>query len=213
MKYANFKKHEIHRSCDKRFDMARKYRPYLQKDFHDRCCYCNMPRGLVTVPFHVEHFIPEDAFHGKKDSLKTDYNNLMWACPKCNLSKSNKYEGDLEHSDKIENLLFYNPVETDYDTIFYRNELGGIDSDDPKGREMIKLLKLYRPVHNLAWMVERLERTCNELERRLKSETDPDKRQQMEVAASWLSRIYVQKAQLFRAAYNGTRVFWEEQEE
>ena len=51
-------------------------------------------------------------------------------------------------------------LKTDYNRIFYRNELGGIDLDDPKGCEMIKLLKLYCPVHNPAWLLERMERLC-----------------------------------------------------
>ncbi len=146
MRYAAFKNHKIQKTCKEKFDDEKKYRDILKKDFSDRCCYCNMPGGLVTTPYHIEHFIPKKAFEGKRDSLKTDYQNLMWSCPKCNLSKGDKYKGDLEHDDRIVNELFYNPVMTDYNDIFYRNELGGIDSEDPKGREMIRLLKLYRPI-------------------------------------------------------------------
>ena len=164
MRYAAFKNHKIQKTCKEKFDDEKKYRDILKKDFSDRCCYCNMPGGLVTTPYHIEHFIPKKAFEGKRDSLKTDYQNLMWSCPKCNLSKGDKYKGDLEHDDRIVNELFYNPVMTDYNDIFYRNELGGIDSEDPKGREMIRLLKLYRPIHNLAWLVERLELLYDRIE-------------------------------------------------
>lgn len=66
---------------------------------------------------------------------------------------------------------------TDYNDIFYRNELGGIDSEDPKGREMIRLLKLYRPIHNLAWLVERLELLYDRIEDMEKRETDRERRQ------------------------------------
>ena len=207
MKYAQFKEHEIRRTCTKQFDTPQKYRPYLQKDFQGRCCYCNMPEDLVTVPYHVEHFIPEKAFKGIRDELKTDYNNLMWSCPKCNLSKGEKYQGNIHDDSKIANEYFYNPVEMDYNRIFYRNELGGIDSDDQKGREMIKLLKLYRPVHNLAWLLERMERLCAQLEERQKTEKNLGKRQLLESAAGKVARECVKNEKLFRAVYRGKRIF------
>lgn len=138
-------------------DPYSKYRPYLEKDFSGRCCYCNMPNNLVTVTYHVEHFIPIKIFKGKKDYLLTEYDNLMWACPRCNLSKGDKYKGNKDNSVEIKNKLFYNPVEVDYNEIFFRNEIGGIDSNDPKGREMIILLKLYHLLHNLEWLQDRME--------------------------------------------------------
>ena len=166
-----------------------------------------MPGGLVTTPYHIEHFIPKKAFEGKRDSLKTDYQNLMWSCPKCNLSKGDKYKGDLEHDDRIVNELFYNPVMTDYNDIFYRNELGGIDSEDPKGREMIRLLKLYRPIHNLAWLVERLELLYDRIEDMEKRETDRERRQLLAKIKGKVSDEYMKKERVFRAAYNGCLLY------
>ena len=211
MKYAEFREHDIHRTCTEQYDAPQKYKQYLRRDFHGRCCYCNMPEELVTVPYHVEHFVPEKVFKGIRDELRTDYNNLMWSCPKCNLSKGDKYKGDIRDDSKIENELFYNPVETDFNRIFYRNELGGIDSDDLKGREMINLLKLYRPVHNFAWLLERLEKLCNQLEERQRVEKDLEKRQLLESAAGKVARKCVEIEKLFRAVYRGTKVFQEGQ--
>lgn len=209
MKYAEFREHDIHRTCTNKFDTPQKYRPYLRKDFHGRCCYCNMPEELVTVPYHVEHFIPEKAFKGIRDELRTDYHNLMWSCPKCNLSKGDKYKGNMQDKFGLTNELFYDPVETDYNSIFYRNELGGIDSNDLKGREMIKMLKLYRPVHNLAWLLERLEKLCGQLEERQSVERDAEKQKLLEAAAGKAARKCVEMERLFRAVYRGTKVFRE----
>ena len=203
MKYEKFKEHEIKRTCDEKFDKYSKYKPYFKKDFQERCCYCNMPSELLTIPYHVEHFIPIKAFEGKKDSLLTEYENLMWACPKCNLSKGDKYKGDFLTSSKIENELFYNPVETDYNDIFFRNEIGGIDSEDAKGREMIKLLKLYRPIHNLAWLIERLEKLALNLEQAARQETDEVRKKLLEDAMGKVALECVKKSKLFRAVYNG----------
>ena len=127
----------------------------------------------------------------------------MWACPKCNLSKGDKYKGDFQGSSKIENELFYNPVEVDYNDIFFRNEIGGIDSEDEKGREMIKLLKLYRPIHNLAWLIERLEKLTLNLEQAAKRETDLARKELLSKAAGKVALECVKKSKLFRAAYNG----------
>lgn len=203
MKYVKFKEHKIKRTCDEEFDQYSKYKPYLEKDFHERCCYCNMPSDLLTIPYHVDHFIPVKKFEGKKDSLLTDYENLMWACPKCNLSKGDKYDGDFENSTKIENKLFYNPVEVDYNEIFFRNEIGGIESEDAKGREMIKILKLYRPIHNLAWLIERLEKLALDLEQTAEAETDPERKQILSEAAGKVALEHLKKSKLFRATYNG----------
>lgn len=203
MKYGKFKEHEIKRTCKEQFDKYQKYKPYLEKDFKERCCYCNMPSELVTTAYHVEHFIPIKIFTGKKDSLLTDYRNLMWACPKCNLSKGDKYKGNLLESNEIKNELFYNPVEVDYNNIFFRNEIGGIDSDDMKGREMIKLLKLYRPIHNLAWLIERLERLALELDQAAKQEKNLERREILKRAAEKIALEHLKKEKLFRAVYNG----------
>lgn len=203
MKYKRFKEHQIKRTCKEKFDNYKKYKPYLRKDFQERCCYCNMSSELLTIPYHIEHFIPVNTFKEKKDSLLTEYDNLMWACPKCNLSKGNKYKGDFQNSSKIENELFYNPVEVDYNDIFFRNEIGGIESRDQKGQEMIKLLKLYRPIHNLAWLIERLEKLALSLEEEAKNEKDIERKKLLEAAAGKVALECVKKSKIFRAAYNG----------
>lgn len=212
MRYADFKEHEIKRTCQRTYEKPSGYRPYLKKDFHNRCCYCNMPQNLITSPFHVDHFIPCKEFKGKRDTLWTDYENLMWSCPKCNLSKGDKYKGDLMGSREIVNELFYNPVVMDYNEIFYRNEYGGIDSDDEKGREMIKRLKLYRPIHNLAWLVEHLEVLWKRLEEEVQKETDEDKKEVLNRIKDKIANIYVKQAMAFRAAYN-ERIFQEQNED
>ena len=203
MRYEKFREHEIKRTCSESFDKYHKYKPYLKKDFKDRCCYCNMPSELLTTPYHIDHFIPIKEFKGKKDSLLIEYDNLMWACPKCNLSKGDKYEGDFLNSPKIENTLFYNPVETDYNEIFFRNEIGGIDSEDEKGREMIRILKLYRPIHNLAWLIERLQKLTFNLDEAAKQESDEARKELLQSAAGKVAVECVKKSKLFRAVYNG----------
>jgi len=49
-----------------------------------RCEYCRMHQPLQGATFHVEHIIPRSL--GGSSAL----NNLAWACPSCNLQKSNR---------------------------------------------------------------------------------------------------------------------------
>ncbi len=49
-----------------------------------RCEYCRMHQSLQGASFHVEHIVPISL--GGTDDL----DNLAWACPGCNLKKSNR---------------------------------------------------------------------------------------------------------------------------
>ncbi|MGH9425316.1 MAG: HNH endonuclease [Terriglobia bacterium] len=49
-----------------------------------RCEYCRMHQSLQGASFHLEHIMPVSL--GGTD----DPDNLAWACPRCNLKKSNR---------------------------------------------------------------------------------------------------------------------------
>ncbi len=51
-----------------------------------RCEYCRMDQSLQGATFHVEHVIPRS--RGGSSTL----DNLAWACPRCNLQKTNRVE-------------------------------------------------------------------------------------------------------------------------
>lgn len=196
-----FKQHTIIRSTVPQQNDYKKYKAFLCKDFQGRCGYCDMSQDLITSPFHIDHFIPQKVFKGKKDYLKTDYSNLIYACPKCNLSKSGAYEGDLESETGIINELFYNPVDTDYNTIFYRDKWGRIHSDDTKGQNMIKILRLYRPVHQKAWLLEKLERISSEVFKKLELEGNPEKKEMLQLVYNLLSFECLKLERNFRCVF------------
>lgn len=52
-----------------------------------RCEYCCMHQALQGATFHVEHIIP------RSRGGETTQANLAWACPGCNLRKSDRIEG------------------------------------------------------------------------------------------------------------------------
>lgn len=51
-----------------------------------RCEYCCMHQSLQGASFHVEHILP------RARGGSSDLDNLAWACPSCNLHKSDRIE-------------------------------------------------------------------------------------------------------------------------
>ena len=52
----------------------------------DRCEYCRMHQSLQGATFHVEHVRP------RSRGGETTAENLAWACPQCNLHKSDRVQ-------------------------------------------------------------------------------------------------------------------------
>ena len=67
----------------------------------NRCEYCKMHQALQGATFHVEHVIPRAA--GGSNRL----DNLAWACPSCNLHKSDRTSCELDSSTGP--ILLFNP--------------------------------------------------------------------------------------------------------
>lgn len=204
MKIKDFKAHKITRSSPPQYANYSAYKPFLKKDFCNRCAYCNLLDSAITTPFEADHFIPRDAFKKDRMDLDTDYRNLIYSCKKCNLAKRHQFAGDI-HSENPTNELFYDPVLVDYNDIFYRDHQGAIASDDDKGRKSIIRLKLYRPIHILAWLCEEMYETTGKLETAIKTEGDEDRRKKLELAYHKLNEQYRRLSHLFIAAYNDDR--------
>jgi HNH endonuclease len=52
----------------------------------NRCEYCRMHQSLQGTRFHLEHVVPFSR------GGTTELENLAWACPGCNLRKSDRVE-------------------------------------------------------------------------------------------------------------------------
>ncbi len=61
----------------------------LEQMYDGRCCYCESQIG-VTDYEHIEHLRPKTRF----PELWFDWENLHWACPKCNIAKSSKWNDE-----------------------------------------------------------------------------------------------------------------------
>ena len=72
----------------------------------DRCEYCRMHQSLQGATFHVEHVVPR--VRGGETTLE----NLAWACPSCNLHKSDRTEATDPQTGDVVSL--FNPRVDDW---------------------------------------------------------------------------------------------------
>lgn len=63
----------------------------LRRANHDKCMYCESKISHIDFA-HIEHIKPKS--EDKFPELSYDWNNLGYACPKCNNAKSDKYFND-----------------------------------------------------------------------------------------------------------------------
>ncbi len=70
----------------------RHYRNWLRDEFSFRCIYCLRREEWLTLSadFEIDHFLPKS---GHPDAEK-DYDNLVYACNRCNRTKAAKYLPD-----------------------------------------------------------------------------------------------------------------------
>jgi len=79
------------------FSSYRDYKPYLKKEFENKCVYCRRCDNDYVFSdkgdFQVEHYRPKSLF----PHLLTEYSNLFYSCASCNRFKSNYWEERPNH--------------------------------------------------------------------------------------------------------------------
>jgi len=72
----------------------RDYRNWLRDEFTFRCVYCQRRETWLTLSadWEIDHFLPKK---DRKD-IARDYDNLVYACNRCNRTKAAKYLPDPE---------------------------------------------------------------------------------------------------------------------
>lgn len=135
-------------------------RKILAKDFKNICGYCGKDSKIMHERFHMDHFVPVSI----NPERKNDYYNLVWACPKCNLVKSNKWPTENKEIANNGEIGFVDPATEEYDRHVERNESGYIYGKTLLGQSICKNLNfhirrtdLYWKIHNLYKMQEKLE--------------------------------------------------------
>lgn len=150
------------RTYGKKLKRFRSYKRYLIIDFSNRCGYCD---GSDTWhgghrTYHIDHFAPKDKFA----DLENEYTNLIYSCPSCNSSKSNKWPSDDPAKNVVNDKGFLNPCTDDLNLHFNRNSHGAIIGVTAIGQDMFKNLNLGLERHSVIWKLTTLENLILEYE-------------------------------------------------
>lgn len=152
------------RTCTKKFSTYSSYKPYLRKDFSNRCGYtnCNDFWFGGATNFHIDHFIPWKNYPEKPD-LKTDYNNLIYCCSYVNILKSNDEKG------------FLDPTVVDFNLHFTRDAVGNIipNPTSIEANLMFKKLKFYLKRYQVIWMLDKILDRMKKIKAAIESTRDP----------------------------------------
>lgn len=138
----------------KSFTQYGQYKPFLRNDFNKKCGYCDGLDIYVggSRGFQIDHFKPKKIF----PDFETDYENLVYSCPYCNRSKWDHWK---------EQDGFIDPCDDLYAKVLFRNEKGQIQYLNEQGKYIYEHLKLYLRRHELIWIIEKLKKQSNELDR------------------------------------------------
>jgi hypothetical protein len=112
-----------------------------------RCEYCRMHQALQGATFHLEHIVPSSR------GGVSEPNNLAWACPSCNLHKSDRIDALDPESNAL--VLLFNPRVQRWDEHF-RWETYQIEGRTTIGRAAIHLLNLNHPRRQLIRQAEEM---------------------------------------------------------
>ncbi|OUS29519.1 HNH endonuclease [Thalassotalea sp. 42_200_T64] len=115
------------------------YKHHLNKDAlkkanFDKCMYCESKISQIDFA-HIEHFKPKA--ENKFPELEFVWDNLGYACPKCNNAKSDKFHNDTQYIDP------YSENPTDY--FFAAGALLLIKNGSERSEISIRDIELNRP--------------------------------------------------------------------
>ena len=115
----------------------KEYRPYLRRDFLYSCAYCTMSEAEAHgIRFCIDHYEPKSV----RPDLSTQYNNLMYACDRCNVLKGDRVPSDSARGD---GYRFFRPDSDQYEDHFDLNGLRVTGKSRP-GEFTIEALDLNR---------------------------------------------------------------------
>lgn len=132
----------------------------MEEDFQYLCGYCGKNGKVMHEKFHIDHFVPKSIDKERID----DYYNLVLACPKCNLSKSDKWPTGDNKSPHNEKEGFVDPASDEYDQHMQRNEDGFVVGITPVGKSMCSMLHLDIRRTDLYWKINVLRDKQSALE-------------------------------------------------
>ncbi|CAG5083088.1 HNH endonuclease [Parvicella tangerina] len=153
------------------------YRTTLREDFQKRCGYCDDSDLLRIRSFAIDHFIPQNPVGFSHTIPPNDYYNLVYACSYCNTYKTNKWPTLDAAISNDGTIGFIKPTEQDYTDRFQRSKEGRIipvDNTDTVANYIRSELKLWLPIHERMWKLEKVKKLNNDITNALASMDDGD---------------------------------------
>jgi uncharacterized protein (TIGR02646 family) len=140
----------------------RLYRNDLRQDFFGACGYCGDDDGRADPStFHIDHFAPKNLF----PEFELTYENLVYACRFCNVSKSDHWIGDDPKVPHNGSQGFVDPCSNDYDVHLGRDVDGRIIAKTELGSYVVRKLKLNLIRHELLWRARKARALQEEVDR------------------------------------------------
>ena len=154
------------RTYNKQHSSYRAYKPHLRQDFNRLCGYCGENDYYMggSRGFHIDHFRPTSKFSG----LETRYENLVYACPFCNIAKSNDWPGDGQKT-SVDGCGYVEPCDIQYEEHLTRKDDGRIRPLTELGSYMFYKLNLGLRRKQHVWLLDELRCLIKEVLDLLKS--------------------------------------------
>ena len=143
------------RSDQKVFADYHAYRKSLKEDFHGCCGYCDDSDRFSDVQFQIDHFVPKAVMN---NIAENDYENLVYACRRCNRAKWDKWPTGDENIPNNGVDGFVDPCDAIYDQQFERNERGEIIPLTALGNWMWNEMDLGNAAHRIIWMLTQIRK-------------------------------------------------------
>ncbi|MCL4201131.1 MAG: HNH endonuclease [Pirellulaceae bacterium] len=126
------------------------YRPWLRDEFTFRCVYCLQRErwSQVSGTYHIDHFqaIAVDS------QRKTDYDNLLYVCARCNLAKRDRTVPDPTIHLTANEVRVHPDGRLDGLTAAAQSLIAKLDLDSPQARQWrliwmrnVELARAYDP--------------------------------------------------------------------
>lgn len=163
-------------------------REILAEDFGNMCGYCGKNSSVMKQKFHIDHFVPKSLDANRKN----DYYNLVWACPKCNLVKSNKWPTKDINISNDGTKGFVDPATDEYDYHLKRDKHGFIIGITTLGENICKNLNFDVRRTDLYWKIQQLYNLQMKLEE-ISNDLDEDELRFYMISNKFLKE-YIQEA-------------------
>lgn len=165
-------------------------REQLEQDFHYLCGYCGKDGSVLHQRFHLDHFVPKSLDKNREK----DYYNLVLACQRCNLSKSDKWPTENITQPHNGEKGFVDPAEPEFDEHLERNEKGYVVGRTPVGKSMCNMLHLDIRRTDIYWKATQLKRQLKELEDLYKKHRLTEQEKDIYIETNMLFNEYIDQA-------------------